>query len=155
MTIELAPHFDPPFVPVLKLRELPSPLWRLLARLRFWSCVVNDWVGAEEGFISDGCSIPLVAFVILSPFGLTRGLADMAGYIHDALYTSQKYDRETCDRILREMIIAMGYPEALAEEFYLGVRIGGGSHWNLPNVPQEPHVAAAMNLSPADTLVMA
>jgi hypothetical protein len=152
MTIELAPHFDPPFVPVLQLRELPAPLWKLQGRLRFYSCVVNDWVEALEGFISDGCSIPLAALLLLAPFGITRGLAAMAGYIHDALYTSQKYDRETCDRILREMVIAMGYPEALAEEFYVGVRIGGGSHWNLPNVPQPPHVAAAMNLSPADTI---
>jgi hypothetical protein len=150
----MQPHFDPPFVPVLQLRELPSPLWKLLAPARFWSSVVQGWVEAPEGFITDGCSIAVAAILLLAPFGITRGLAAMAGYIHDALYTSQKYPRDVCDRILREMVIAMGYPEALAEEFYLGVRIGGGSHWNLPNVPQEPHVAAAMNLSPADTLAM-
>lgn len=150
---EMSPHFEPQFVPVLKLQELPSPLWRLLGRLRFWSVVVNDWVQAEEGFISDGCSIPMMAFTILAPFGLTRGLADMAGYIHDSLYTSRKYDRETCDRILREMVLAMGYSEELAEQFYLGVRIGGGTHWDLPNVPQIPAVATAMGLPIGDTLI--
>lgn len=144
MTIALAPHFDPPFVPVLQLRELPSPLWRLQACLRFYSCIVNDWVEALEGFVSDGCSIPVAAFLLLAPFGISRGLAAMAGYIHDGLYTSQRYDRETCDRILREMVVAMGYSPALADEFYMGVRIGGGSHWNLPNVPQSPEVTAAM-----------
>lgn len=152
MSLELAPHFDPPFVPVLQLRELPAPLWKLLALLRFRSAVVNDWVEAPEGFISDGCSIPVAALMLLAPFGITRGLAAMAGYIHDALYTSRKYDRETCDRILHEMVKAMGYPDVLADEFYLGVRIGGGSHWDLPNVPQPEHVAAALNLSPADTM---
>jgi hypothetical protein len=152
MTVTLAPHFDPPFVPVLQLRELPSPLWQLLALARFWSSVVQDWVEAPEGFITDGCSIPMAALLLLAPFGFNRGLAAMAGFIHDALYTSQKYDRETCDRILHEMVKALGYSDAVAEEFYLGVRIGGGSHWNLPNVPQPAHVAAALNLSPADTM---
>jgi hypothetical protein len=148
MTIALAPHFDPPFVPVLKLRELPAPLWKLLAPLRFYSCVVNDWVEAPQDFITDGASIPRAPLLFL----LAGGKANEAGYIHDALYTSQRYPRDTCDRILREMVMAMGHDETLADEFYLGVRIGGGSHWNLPNVPQPAHVAAALNLSPSDTL---
>jgi hypothetical protein len=145
VSITLAPHFEVPFVPVVKTQELPAPLWKLLARLRFYSCVVNDWVEAPEGFLSDGCSIPRLPLIFL----LAGGKANEAGYIHDALYTSRKYDRETCDRILREMVIAMGYDEQLADEFYLGVRIGGASHWDLPNVPQPDHVAAALGMAPA------
>lgn len=136
----MTPHFEVPFVPVLKLQELPAPLWQLLAPLRFYSCIVNAWVEAPQGFVTDGASIPRAPLLFL----LAGGKANEAGYIHDALYTSRRYPRDTCDKILREMVIAMGYDETLANEFYLGVRIGGGSHWDLPNVPQPAHVTLLM-----------
>lgn len=133
-------HFEVPFVPVLKVREFPTPWWKLMAPIRFYSLVVNDWVEAPQDFVTDGCSIPRAPLIFL----LNGGKANEAGYIHDALYTFQKYDRDICDRILREMVMAMGYDEATADEFYFGVRIGGASHWTLPNVPQTPGVSAAM-----------
>jgi len=136
----LVPHFEVPFVPVLKIQERPVILKKLLAPIWFYSLVVNDWVGSPAGFVTDGCSIPRAPLIFL----LAGGKADEAGYIHDGLYTSQRYPRDVCDRILREMVIAMGYDEALADDFYFGVRVGGQKHWDLVNVPQTPEVMAAL-----------
>jgi hypothetical protein len=150
MSAILVPHFEVPFVPVLKLREQPSPYWQLLDRLRFYSIIVNDWVEAPKDFITDGCSIPRAPLLFL----LAGGKANEAGYIHDGLYTSRKYPRDICDQILREMVMAMGYDQELADDFYFGVRLGGQSHWDLPNVPQLPHVALALRLPQSDTIAI-
>lgn len=120
------------FVPVLKTQELPQRLWKLCGVLRFYSLVVSEWVEAPDGFITDGCSVPCLPGVYL----LAGGKAEEAGYIHDWLYTSQKYPRATADLVLREAVMVMGYDRALADAMYAAVRAFGGSHWVLPNQPQ-------------------
>jgi hypothetical protein len=137
----LAPHFASFSVPVLKVRDFPGPLWDLLDVFSFYSCEVNDWIAAPKGFRTDGNSIPSRAL------SLVGYVADEPGYLHDWLYTSRKYPRVVADKILREMMIARGYDEALAEAFYLAVRMFGQSHWDLPNVPQPPSVAALLQVA--------
>jgi hypothetical protein len=55
--------------------------------------------------------------------------ARKAGTIHDWLYTTHVVDRETADKVLREMLVLDGVDECEAQAFYAAVRIGGGSHW--------------------------
>lgn len=133
-------RFPVPFVPVCKTQERPKPLWRLLDALAYDSEVVGGRIVVPSGFITDACSVPRLPFVYL----LAGGLADEAGYVHDLLYTTQIYPREKCDAVLREAVLAMGYSKTLAESMYLAVREFGGSHWDLPNVPQAPHVDAIL-----------
>lgn len=126
-------------VPVLKVQDFPGPLWELQEDFGFYSEIVKEWIVAPKSFRTDGDSIPPIAL------SLVGYVADEPGYIHDEMYTSQKYPRQIADLILHEMMLVRGYGEIKAEEFYLAVRVGGASHWNKPNVPQSPEVAAAMS----------
>lgn len=129
-------HFPVQFALVRKTQELPKPLWQLQEDFAFVSAVAGCTLVVPKGFITDGCSIPHLPLVYL----MAGGKADEAGYVHDFLYTTQRFPRETCDEVLREAVIAMGYDEALAQSFFEAVRLFGGSHWNLPNQPQPPEV---------------
>ena len=140
-------HFTA-FVPVLKTQEFPQILWRLQAPLQYYSVVAGQWIIVPEGFITDGCSIPRLPFIYL----LAGDKAEEAGYVHDWLYTSQMFPRETCDAILREAVIAMGYDEFLANSMYDAVRMFGASHWALPNQPQGEKVASQISALAATTL---
>lgn len=133
-------RFPVPFALVRKTRELPTPLWELQEDFAFESAAAGCTIVVPKGFITDGCSIPHIPLVYL----MAGGKADEAGYVHDLLYTTQRFPRELCDEVLREAVIAMGYSEHLAQSFYEAVRLFGGSHWDLPNVPQRPEVAAQM-----------
>jgi hypothetical protein len=130
------PQFSSFSVPVLKVQDFPGPLWDLQDDFGFYSAIVKEWIIAPKGFRTDGDSIPGIAL------SLVGYVADEPGYIHDKAYTDQKYSREICDRILREMMIVRGYSAFKAEEFYLAVRAGGASHWSKPNVPQPNRVSA-------------
>ena len=64
------------------------------------------------------------------------GLEEMFGYkarragaLHDMLYLLMMFDRETCDKILREAILACGYGADIADPMYAGVRAFGASHF--------------------------
>lgn len=134
--------FTIPFPLIQQTQELPTKLWQIQDdRFGFNSVTTGSLVMLEKGFITDGCSIPHLPFVYL----LAGGKADPAGYLHDQEYTRQRFTRETCDLLLREMVLAMGYSVMLADAMYLAVREFGGSHWDLPNVPQPPEVDAAFS----------
>lgn len=128
-------------VPVLKVRDLPGPLWDLQDWFGFYSEITREWSWVPPKFRTDGCSIPDFAL------SLTGHVADEPGYIHDGLYTSRKYPREVCDRILSEMMRVRGYSTLKADGFYLAVRTYGGAHWDLPNVPQEAPVALHLGIA--------
>lgn len=147
MTIDLSvpsngkAQFNVFSIPVLKTRDLPGPLWELCDDFGFYSAIVKEWIVVPKGFRTDGCSVPSFAL------SLVGYVADEPGYVHDWLYTTQRYPRATCDMILREMLLVRGYDHIKAEEFYLAVRAGGGSHWELPNAPQEPRIQAVLAAS--------
>lgn len=134
--------FTIPFPLIRQIAELPKKLWRIEDdAFGFNSLITKTTIMVPRGFVTDGCSIPQLPFVYL----LAGGKADPAGYVHDLLYTTQAFPRETADMVLREMVLAMGYSVLLADAMYLAVREFGGSHWDLPNVPQAPDVVEALN----------
>jgi hypothetical protein len=130
--------FPVPFALVRKTREFPSRLWAIQEDFAFDSDVAACRIVVPKGFVTDACSIPRVPLLYLA----AGGTADEAGYVHDFLYTTQRFAREKCDQVLREAIVAMGYSKELAGSFYEAVRLFGGSHWNLPNQTQPDHVQA-------------
>jgi hypothetical protein len=101
-------------------------LWELLAPLSFQSDLLGRTITAPAGFRTDFCSVPRLPLA----YAILGNRARMSGTIHDWLYTSQEVSREQADEVLREMLILDGVNECEAEEFYLAVRIGGGSHWS-------------------------
>lgn len=112
-------------------------LWTLDARLVYASDLIGV-VEVPEGFVTDFASVPR----ILGVYDLEGGRCNKAAVVHDWLYTTQRVTREQADQVLREAILASGYSAFTASMFYAAVRIGGASHWKLPNQPQPANVAA-------------
>ncbi len=102
-----------------------SGKWQLLEPLSFKSDLVGQIFTAPAGFVTDFCSVPRVPLA----FALLGDRARKSGTLHDWLYTSHVVDRETADKVLREMLPLNGVDACEAQAFYLGVRMGGGSHW--------------------------
>lgn len=98
---------------------------RLLEPLRF-EC------GGEEhevpaGFVSDGMSVPRFFWRLLSP--PVDGRTLRASVVHDYLYSTGIVSRAEADRLYRAMLIGDGYPAWKARAVWIGVRIGGKSHY--------------------------
>lgn len=81
-----------------------------------------------KGFITNFASVPKV--VQLLPGFDVNGDSRMPATLHDWLYASHLELRSVCDDLLREALISVGVPRLLADQFYMGVRVGGESFYN-------------------------
>jgi hypothetical protein len=113
---------------------------RLLADFVYYSELLGEEITVPKDFVTDYASVPRVVGAYL----LVGGKGKRAAVIHDWLYTSGKYSREMCDRVFKEALTAAGYGAITIGLMYMGVRVGGGSHFTAPNIKQEPHVEAAI-----------
>jgi hypothetical protein len=114
---------------------------RLLAPFAYQSDLLGKVVVVPEGFVTDYASVPR----IIGAYLLYGDKGKRAGVVHDFLYSTQLADRKTCDLVFREALIASGYSAWEYEPMYAAVRLGGGSHWAKPNVPQTLEVQAYMD----------
>lgn len=102
--------------------------WRLVERVRF----PEYGVTVRKGFLFDGGSIPAAARPIV---GCNLDPVMVRGYLlHDYLYWlarqgKRKYDRKQADGIMRDLHLADGASETIANLVYLGVRRGASYHW--------------------------
>ena len=92
--------------------------------------VYNDGIvqlTVNEGFDFDGASIPKALWGIIgSP--MTGGY-QRAGCLHDALYASQLFPRETCDWYFLEAMESDGVGYFKRYAMYWAVRAFGGSSY--------------------------
>jgi hypothetical protein len=80
-----------------------------------------------KGFELDGLSKPQFVWSIMgAPFG---GNDTIAGFVHDALYSTGLFDRKMCDDIFYEIMLFCGVDEEKASAMYYAVRAGGESHY--------------------------
>ena len=100
--------------------------WKLLAPLIYHakSGVIYT---VPTGFVTDFASVPRIPIV----FALVGDRANEAATLHDWLYTAPHPvpTREMADDLLYEASISQGVPKWAAWLIYIGVRIGGASHW--------------------------
>jgi hypothetical protein len=117
------------FITDLETRQVPGQPGKniLTAVLSFWSNVVGAQIDVPAGFISDFASVPRVP-IVFEMFGGDIG-DDPAAALHDYLYSTRKYPRETCDAIFKEALRACGVSAWRAYAMWLGVRAGGDSHY--------------------------
>jgi hypothetical protein len=83
---------------------------------------------AKRGHRTDFCSVPRVPLA----YEMLGNRARKAGSIHDMLYGPDRpagMTREKADALLREMLVLDGVGQCEAEQFYLAVRMFGGSHY--------------------------
>jgi hypothetical protein len=105
--------------------------WQLTSPLIYQSDLTGDVYIVPSGFRTDFASVPRVPIAFL----LCGDTASMPAALHDWLYTAVRGkrpvpDRETADMLLKEAALAEGVPAWRAWALYLGVRIGGASHWD-------------------------
>lgn len=115
-------------------------IWQLTQPLAYES----DRLGAivvPQDFKTDFASVPRLPLAYL----VVGGKGKRAAVVHDWLYSGgQKVDRKTADQVFAEALAASGYGGLVRGLMYAGVRLGGGSHFDAPNVPQPPHVEIQM-----------
>ncbi len=99
--------------------------WRVEAPLIYWSQVAGRLITVPPGFETDFASVPRLPFV----FMIHGNKAHRPATLHDFCYHTKLIPRELCDAVFREAIIAIGLTADEAEEFYLGVHLGGESHY--------------------------
>ena len=101
---------------------------RQLYRINQDLVYVSDIAGTitvPAGFVSDLASIPRLPLIYL----LLNGIADEPGVVHDYLYSTGKVPRAMADQVLREACLLTGVPAWKADLIYVGVRVGGASHY--------------------------
>lgn len=105
--------------------------WELTAPLIYKSDLTSDVYIVPSGFRTDFASVPRVPIAFL----LCGDSASKPAALHDFLYSAGKDgkhpvpDRATADALLKEAALAEGVPAWRAWALFLGVRLGGGSHW--------------------------
>ena len=100
-------------------------LYKLLDRLVYWSASLDYPVVVDAGFVTDFGSVPRIPIV----FDALGEIAQEPYVIHDRMYSKRDYPRETADSVLLEGLEAVGVSAPQRRAIYLGVRIGGGSHY--------------------------
>lgn len=102
--------------------------WKLLSEFKYQSDILQQIIIVPVGFVTDFCSVPRDPVI----FTLLGDRYNYAGTCHDYLYDKTctlNITRLEADKILKEMIIVQGGSKFIANLYYLGVRIGAGSHF--------------------------
>lgn len=129
-------------------------LFKLIAPLSYSSNTINDIIEVPEGFITDFASVPRLPIIYV----FLGNLGNSAATLHDFLYTyphipnkrlsALPVTKEIADRVLQGAIVdgmlkatendmVCGFKKwvrpytykLIGYLFYLGVKVGGKSHW--------------------------
>lgn len=116
------------FLTDLKVVELDDNRSRLLDYLVYRSCIPGVGVIAvPPGEVTDYASIPRLPLM----YWLLGGRYKKEAVVHDYLYRTKLHSRRIADAVIAEAIAARGSALEIisAKAVWLGVRIGGGSHY--------------------------
>lgn len=101
--------------------------WYLFAPLVFDSMVARRVITVPAGFPTDLASTPRIPII----YEMLGNIGRRAAVIHDYLYTSGRESRAVADAVLREACIVNGVPAWKSWLMWVGVRVGGGSHYTV------------------------
>lgn len=111
--------------------DLPTKFLTKKDMLQFTEQYVTPEVTIPEGFITDGASTPRWLQSLYPPFYKYTA----AAVVHDYLYGEGEWEREECDKLFRDI---MRYRLKLSWRYwlvmYIGVRLGGSSHYTRRNI---------------------
>jgi len=102
---------------VRMLPEMDDQHWQLISPLVYQSDLVGEIV-VPTGFITNFAS-----------FAPLKYAAIREAVIHDYLYNKKNVSRKMADQVFLEAMHSTGNEEAETHLMYLGVRLGGGSHY--------------------------
>lgn len=116
------------FLSTLKVEQLGRTTFRLVDKLVFETreCVIT----VPAGYVTNFASLESLHNILLFPlYALLSGYGNYASTIHDYLYSEGCYSRKECDDIFYDALRAEGLARWRAYLFWLGVRLGGKSHY--------------------------
>ena len=118
-----------PFLTDLVLQPSHRRLWKLAMPLIYRDIVHGD-ITAYPGAITDGASIPRLAWSIAGP-PLADSRVAKAAATHDQLYKSlgAGLTRKQCDQVFYRALRDEGTGRIKAATYYAGVRSGGWVGW--------------------------
>lgn len=105
--------------------ETDTGRWYVFKPLLFDSKVAGRIITVPEGFPTDLASTPRIP-IIYEAVGNT---AVRAAVVHDYLYTSGRESRAIADAVFREAMEATGVAWWRRWVMWVGVRLGGRSHY--------------------------
>jgi hypothetical protein len=111
------------FVSSLNLKVLPDDSFELAED--FHVAISGKLVVIPKGFLTDLASVPRLPIVYVA-IGST---GHRAAVLHDYIYSIGLYARKHCDLVFYEGLKECGVSSWKAYSMYLGVRIGGASHY--------------------------
>lgn len=102
--------------------------WRLTAPLVYQSDVAAMTFTVPTGFETNFASVPRAPVIYL----LCGGTSNEAAALHDFLYSwPHPVTRPMADAVLREASAVTGVPAWRRYLMWAGVRVFGGSHWDV------------------------
>ncbi len=113
------------FTSDLVYRDNRGESWTLVESLDYTSDLVGE-LSAPKGMTTDLASIP----------GLVQGLIHKTGpwdrpaVIHDLLYSTLRFERDVCDKVLLEAMVVEGVGWWKRQAIYRAVRLGGWVAYN-------------------------
>lgn len=104
-------------------------IYQVISPLSYDSDVAGRNITVPAGFLTDLASIPRLPFF----YRELSNVADLPGVVHDYLYSNGCVSRDVADLMLKEMCLLVGLPYWKTQAIYMGVRLGGESHFNQDN----------------------
>ncbi len=114
------------FLSELEVKAVDDGTWQLLAP--FCVQIDDERICVPQGYRTDFASIPRLPFV----FWVFGDTAHRSAVIHDWLYTCGTKPRAWCDEVFEEAMKLDGLSAWRRKMMWLGVRVGGSSHYGAP-----------------------
>lgn len=116
-------HFTLPFYISLADNEDDGE-WVLMADLLYESDIAGSII-VPKGFKTDLASVPRIPFA----YEVDGNHANLAGIVHDYLYSVASLDRKTCDDVFYEACLVSGVSKWRAWSMWLAIRMFGAAHY--------------------------
>lgn len=109
----------------VELADEETNEWALIREFAYQSDLAKRTFFVPVGFRTNFASVPRLPIA----FWLFGDTSRQAAVIHDYLYATKPVDRAKADAILREASAVSGVSAWRRWGMWVGVRIGGGTHW--------------------------
>jgi len=99
--------------------------WEVVEDFKFAIDRTNDVITIPKGFVTDLASIPRIAYTFFP-----RSVKfDLAGCVHDYLYSIGYKDRKVSDLIMKDILKLIFDIKRIYNQMYYAVRIGGRNRY--------------------------
>jgi hypothetical protein len=123
------------FIAPLAAEQLGRWEWRLIRELQL-ADPEHELIVVPAGYLTNFASIRGLRVWLVLIYALLVGYGNASCAVHDFIYEEGRLTRRQCDDVLYRALRAEGVARWRAWLFFMGVRIGGKSHYN--STPANP-----------------